>query len=497
MSQPSDNQTRNNQTRNNQTRNSGNRKGVTLRYGLPAVVLVVLLAAAVWVALWGRDERGHDGTALLNRLTGGDTTAFAANRNAFSLSARNLTVLQRRTFEVGDSFFNQNWVTAPASTEARDGLGPAFNARSCSSCHTLDGRAKPPERPGDPERGLLFRLSVPGTGPNGGPLPSQVYGGQLQDRSITAVPAEGQFVIAYDVIEGSYADGQPYTLLSPRYAFTDLAFGPLPPDIMISPRIAPAVFGAGLLEAIPEAGILALADPEDTDGDGISGRANTVWELRRKSAALGRFGWKANVPTVEQQVAGAFHGDIGITSALFPDENCPPEQALCQSAPIGGSPEIPEDRLAKVVFYNSTLAVPAMRNLEDPETLHGAELFLKAGCALCHTPAHTTGTHEIGALSNQRIFPYTDLLLHDMGEGLADGRPDFLADGREWRTPPLWGIGLVSTVNGHTRFLHDGRARSLAEAILWHGGEGEAAREAFINFTREERDALLKFLNSL
>ena len=435
---------------------------------------------------------------LLNPMLGGDTSVALSNATAFESAARNLNNEDRRIFAVGDSFFTQNWVTAPASTEARDGLGPTFNAQSCSSCHTRDGRAKPPDHPDDPERGLLFRISIPGANPaTGAPLPHPAYGGQIQDRAILHIPPEGKVVALWSEIRGQYADGEPYTLIKPEYQLTQLAFGNLPDDIQISPRIAPIVPGMGLLEAIPEASILALADPNDADGDGISGKPNYVWNARRGATALGRFGWKANVPTVEQQVAGAFHGDLGITSPLFPAENCPPAQTECQAAPDGGEPEIPQDRLDKVTFYTRTLAVPMMRDTDDPQVRRGAALFLRANCHACHTPVHTTGESDIPALRSQTILPYTDLLLHNMGDGLADGRPDFLADGDEWRTPPLWGIGLVDTVNRHTRFLHDGRARNLAEAILWHGGEGERSKQAFINFTREEREALLRFLNAL
>ena len=240
----------------------------------------------------------------------------------------------------------------------------------------------------------------------------------------------------------------------------------------------------GLLEAITEDTILALTDPEDANNDGISGRPNMVWDIRPGDLALGRFGWKANQPTVEQQTAGAFLGDIGITSGPFPQENCPDSQQDCASTPDGGSPEIPDERFAKVVFYTQTLAVPAMRDVNDSQVTQGAEVFVEAGCHLCHTPSHTTGKHPVAAVSHQAIYPYTDLLLHDMGPGLADGRPDFEADGREWRTPPLWGIGLVETVNGHTMFLHDGRARNLAEAILWHGGEAAESKDSFKALTK-------------
>ena len=429
--------------------------------------------------------------------SGGDTTAFTITRNAFGLSARNLTNLERRTFAVGNSFFRQNWVTAPASTEARDGLGPTFNALSCSSCHLLDGRGKPPDGPDDGERGLLLRLSIPGADAHGGPLAEPVYGGQLQDRAIMNVPIEGEFVILYQEAPGAFSDGETYSLRRPVYQFRGLNFGSMHPETMISPRVAPAIVGMGLLEAIPEEEIMMAADPDDTDQDGISGRVNMVWDERKRAIALGRFGWKANVSTVEQQTAGAFLGDLGVTSELFPVENCTVSQPQCAAAPNGGSPEIGAERLADVVFYTQTLAVPAMRNIDDPQVQEGAKLFAQAGCDVCHTPQYKTGSHEIEALSNQTIYPYTDLLLHDMGTELADGRPDFEATGQEWRTPPLWGIGLVETVNGHTMFLHDGRARNLTEAILWHGGEGSRARDAFRAFTKEEREALIRFLNSL
>ncbi len=462
---------------------------------LPAALIMLAAGCSMPPPLWGSSDIAPE--SLLVAELGGDTTAFARNNQAFSLSARNLTNLERRTFEVGDSFFNQNWVTAPASTDARDGLGPTFNAQACSSCHTHDGRGRPPESPYDPTRGLLLRLSIPGTDATGAPLPDPNYGGQLQDRAIRQIPPEGRLILTYAEIPGTHADGQPYTLLSPHYDFADLAFGPLHPDLMFSPRVAPSVFGAGLLEAIPEMVILAQADPADADDDGISGRPNMVWNWRQGKATLGRFGWKANQPTVEQQVAAAFLGDIGITSPLFPEENCPPLQTDCQLAPNGGAPELPAERLQKITFYNRTLAVPAMRNLDDPQVAQGGKLFLSAGCAACHTPQYVTGESDIPALSHQTIYPYTDLLLHDMGAGLADNRPDFLATGREWRTPPLWGLGLIETVNGHTRLLHDGRARSIAEAILWHGGEGEKARDNFIGLSQQERAALIAFLNSL
>lgn len=435
--------------------------------------------------------------ALLEPRSGGDTTALRATTNAFGLSARNLGREERRVFEIGDSLFTQNWVTAPSSTSLRDGLGPLLNARACASCHVLDGRARPPTGPDDPERGLLLRLSVPDPG-GGPPRPHPVYGDQLQDRAVLGVQAEGEIGIAHEDLPGSFADGTPFTLRRPSYRIEDPAYGPPGQRLQISPRIAQQVVGMGLLEAIPEGDIVARADPDDVDGDGVSGRPNVVIARADDRERLGRFGWKASVATVEDQSAFAFRGDIGVTSSRVSEESCTRTQAACRRAPSGGDPEIDDETLARVAFYVRTLAVPGRRDLEDPAVRAGAAMFAEAGCTTCHTPTHRTAAGASpAAVAGQAIHPYTDLLLHDMGAGLADGRPDGRATGREWRTAPLWGIGLVEAINGHTRFLHDGRARSLEEAVLWHGGEAEASREWFRTAGRGERAALVAFLESL
>ncbi|MCA9705788.1 MAG: thiol oxidoreductase [Myxococcales bacterium] len=431
-------------------------------------------------------------------LAGGETTVFDETGLAFALALRNLDHEQRGDHFVGNSFFNQNWVQAPASTEGRDGLGPVFNARSCSGCHFRDGRGTPPE-PGEPMVSMLVRLSVPGQAPDGGPLPDPVYGDQLQPDGILDVPGEGLAEVRYEEVPGTYADGEAYSLRRPVYTLTALAFGPLAEGVLLSPRTAPAVIGLGLLEQIPAEDLLALEDPDDADDDGISGRANYPTDPVTGAPGLGRFGWKANQVGLLQQNTGAFLGDMGITTALHPAQNCTEGQAECGAALDGGMPEADALVVDRVTFYTRTLAVPARRDVDDPVVLAGRERFEQAGCAACHVPRFVTGPGESGIpqLEGQQIWPYTDLLLHDMGEALADGRPDYLADGREWRTPPLWGIGLVPTVNEHDHLLHDGRARGLAEAILWHGGEGEAAREAFRTMPREDREALLAFLESL
>jgi CxxC motif-containing protein (DUF1111 family) len=462
--------------------------------GAAAAVALVGLAAVALLSPW-EDSGPQPDPALLAEAGGGDTTAFEITDNAFGLSARNLGRLERRTFEIGDSLFTQNWVTAPASTELRDGLGPLLNAQACASCHVRDGRAAPPDGDDDAERGLLLRLSVPG--PDGEPVPHPVYGGQLQDRAVLGVPAEGRIEIATEAIAGEYGDGTPFELLRPSYSIGDPAYGPPGDDLMISPRIAQQVIGMGLLEAIPEESVLAAADPDDADGDGISGRANRVSDPRTGKAALGRLGWKANEPTVESQVSGAFQGDIGITSAIRPDQPCTAGQTACREAPAGGSPEISDETLAKVVFYTQTLAVPGRRDTDDPQVVAGAAAFEEMRCTACHMPTQRTGPSEVQAAADQEIHPYTDLLLHDMGPGLADGRPDGEATGREWRTQPLWGLGLIEAVNGHTRLLHDGRARTIEEAVLWHWGEAEEARERFRTADEATRAALVRFLESL
>jgi len=459
------------------------------------LLLLLLLVAACQAGDEPASLAPHPG----EELAGGETTVFDDTRLAFALALRNLDREQRGDHFVGNSFFNQNWVQAPSSTEGRDGLGPLFNARSCSGCHFRDGRGRPPLTDDEPMLSMLVRLSVPGEAPDGGPRPEPAYGDQLQPDAILDVPGEGRAVVRYEEVPGAYDDGEPYALRRPTYAFEDLAFGPMQPDTMISPRVAPVVIGLGLLEQIPEAALLDRADPDDADGDGISGRPNFPTDPLTGQPGLGRFGWKANQVGLVQQNTGAFLGDMGLTSALHPAQNCTDLQPECAAAFDPGQPEVSDHVVQRLTFYSRTLAVPARRDVDDPVVLAGRELFHEAGCADCHVPSYVTGPGdpEVPQLEGEQIWPYTDLLLHDMGEGLADGRPDYDADGREWKTPPLWGVGLVPVVNDHDLLLHDGRARGLAEAILWHGGEGEAAKEAFRTMARDDREALLTFLESL
>lgn len=428
-------------------------------------------------------------------MSGGTGTIFSTSSTAFSFQDPNLSYDDGLFFFTGNSLFNQNWVASPASTTARDGLGPLYNARSCSGCHFKDGRGRAPEYGGERVHGLLLRLST-GNDPEKGPLADPRYGTQLQDLAIPGIDAEADFEISYELITGTFADGSSYTLRKPVYTVNRLTEGEMEATF-VSPRVAPHMVGLGLLDAVDESTILSWVDEFDSNSDGISGRANYVWNVEANAVTIGKFGWKSNQPNLRQQVAGAFAGDMGITSSIFPETNCPPS-VNCDSLPNGGDPEIPDDNFDKVVLYSSSLAVPGRRNWEDQDVLKGKQLFNQANCSGCHIPKMKTGQSPTNvAFANQTIRPYTDLLLHDMGDGLSDGSPDHLATGNEWRTPPLWGIGLFDIVNGHTYYLHDGRASNLEEAILWHGGEAEASKQAYTQMSLEERTQLLNFLNSL
>jgi CxxC motif-containing protein (DUF1111 family) len=431
-------------------------------------------------------------------LSGGETTVFDDSRNAFTLSARNLSEKNRPAFFVGNSFFNENWIAAPASPSARDGLGPLFVTRSCSACHFKDGRSAPPEA-GSFIETMAIRLTRTGmTEKNGGPTPDPVYGSQLQTSSLHQISPEAQVIVDYESIHGDFGDGEAFALRRPTYTVTNLGYGLLATNTVIAPLVSPVVIGLGLLEAIPEETLRRMEDPTDQNGDGISGKMNWVWDADSQRKMPGRFGWKAEQPAVKQQVAAAFNGDMGLTTSTFPHENHTSGQAPCDVLPNGGTPEVNDDIFGAVATYSRTLAVPARRDWTNQTVLQGQKIFDQLNCASCHTPSlKTADVPDFPELSRQTIRPYTDLLLHDMGEGLADNRNVFEANGREWRTPPLWGIGLVKKVNGHTFFLHDGRARNMTEAILWHGGEAAQSREAFRHLPKTDREALIRFLESL
>ena len=386
---------------------------------------------------------------------GDETTVFDEGPTAYGRALANLRPQHWSPLLAGKARFVRPW---PERTLPAD-------AAACSDCHFRDGRGPRPDRP---HAGLthLLRLGLPsGAGdPN--------YGVQLR-RLGNGSPPPAAFAIEWEESAGHYRSGETYTLRRPRVVLGRLANGPLDRATRLSLRVPPAVFGLGLLEAIPEREILARADPHDANGDGISGRPQYVPGPSAKKRVLGRFGWKAAQPSLYDQSATALCNDLGATRATRAE-------------------------LKSLADYLRALAVPARRLSGNPVVRQGERLFASIGCGGCHLPRTTTGAlPSWPELSRQVIRPYTDLLLHDMGEDLNDGLPEGIAEGREWRTPPLWGLGLLPVISGEMRLLHDGRARSIEETILWHGGEAERSRREFIELPKVRREALTAFVESL
>jgi len=496
--------------------------------GLAAVCLAALMSTGGLGAVDSKLEQQVTEQASLQRrpppdepdeaFPGGTATTDESidTHDAFSHFSRGIGFEGEARFKVGNAIFRKLWVSAPSSTQGSDGLGPLYNSRSCQSCHLKDGRGHPPNGnfPQDTAESMFLRLSIPPETDEQRRLIAEhkmnsidepTYGAQLQETAVQGHDNEGHMHLTYEEVPIKLGDGSSVSLRRPTYSIADLKYGSVHPMTMLSPRVAPPMIGLGLIEAIPEEQIRAHADPDDKDGDGISGRANEVWSIVDDRLELGRFGWKAGVPSIRQQTATAFAIDIGISNpvVLKPSGDCTPAQTFCLNAPNGnsardGGVEVGAKLFDLVVFYAQNLAVPPRRDFTDAKVADGKALFYALNCQGCHTPSFTTGKVEgQPQLSNQKIWPYSDLLLHDMGEGLADNRPEGMADLREWRTPPLWGLGLTRIVNGHTLLLHDGRARNLEEAILWHGGEAQAARDGFAALSQSEREALLAFVASL
>lgn len=470
-------------------------------------------AESARVAAMTRPARSFDAPQPGEALpAGAATVSVAADRDAFSRPLANLDFEEILEFHAGNRLFRRIWISDVSTKDGDGGLGPLYNARSCQRCHIRDGRGHPPDGPDEDAISMVMQLSVPespftGTDvpePYRAPRPDPVYGIQLQDFAVPGLRPEYRLRVTHEEIEVRLSGDEVAQLRRPLYRIADPGYGPLHPDAMFSPRVAPQMIGLGLIEAIPAADILALADPEDADGDGISGRANVVWSVEYDRPMLGRFGHKAGVATLAQQSAMAFAADIGISNPLFPAHwgDCTMVQHQCRDAPApqvdAATTEIDRAGLDLVTAYSRSIAVPARHGTGDPAVLHGKRVFFETGCAACHRPAFVT--HRLAdraAHGFQLIWPFSDLLLHDMGPDLADGRPEAGASGREWRTAPLWGIGRTQAVSGHTRFLHDGRARSLLEAILWHGGEARPQRDLVITMPPGDRAALIRFLESL
>jgi CxxC motif-containing protein (DUF1111 family) len=492
--------------------------------------------------------------------SGGLATVFLANEDSFSQRPRPIS----EDFQLDGNFTGGDHTFRTPHTDA----GPLLNSSNCQGCHLKDGRGMLPESVDLPFTSTLVKIG------NAAGLPDPVYGDQIQtfaeqsfstsnfssgwplyDGSLNGdlLFGEAHTQIEFEEVPGTYPDGASYSLRKPTYRVKDASFGPFVDGMRFSPRVSPQIFGAGLLEAIPAKNIRALADEDDTNNDSISGRVSMVTNIMTSVQEIGRFTYKAQTPSVLHQGAAAYLGDMGVTSSLFPTENCSPTQTACLVAAereikVDTRTDISDRELALVEFYNRVLGVPARRGYDDVNDIweapiaSGRESFFNIGCIGCHTPRHVTGeasgsllgeitllglepnAEPIAMLSEQVIFPYTDLLLHDMGgscevsretqsgtscstgeechyvqrcEGLADGLPQGDASGSEWKTPPLWGLGLVKVVNARATFLHDGRARTIEEAILWHGGEAEDTKKMFMQISSQERADLLTFLGSL
>lgn len=462
---------------------------------------------------------------------GGDTTVYFEGQTvqAYRNPARNLNSKNIEKHLEGDAFFERNFSDDPLRKDY--GLGPVFNHASCIGCHNRDGRGALPMVNSSNEwksigaSSVFLRISIenflninqqPSKENNwGAPIPVPGFSDQLFQLGSWGVrndvPGVGQAKVwmKYEFSEVIYPDGNKVILRKPIFKITE-AYSPriFDSDVKLSPRIGTPMIGLGLLEAIPESDILKIAN-SNFSSEGVTGRPNWVFDIAEERKGnpypvkLGRFGLKANTATVFHQSLGALRGDMGVTNYAFANESIQGTDLFLdfvKSFPEKikeGYIEASNEVSNKLVFYSQTLAVPSRRNVFDPDVQEGARLFSETRCTTCHTPSFTTGSHEISELSNQKIYPFTDLLLHDMGDGLADGRKDFQASGREWKTKPLWGIGQSKVVNPMAGFLHDGRARTLEEAVLWHGGEAEYSVTQFKNLSQIDREKIIAFLNSL
>lgn len=489
-------------------------------------LLIILFSAIMLSACTQKDDSFAPPFDPAENKPGGDTTVSIKPFASFEHPAANLPQSLRPDFHAGKALANQPWVKAPTVTTMRDGLGPLYNSRTCLMCHIKGGKGFVPENGEIPMLSSLVRLSIPATNSpehqamlqHHGVIPHPIYGDQVQGQSTSLahqlrhsqkdndqlkhdIAPEAYVFIDWQFSEFVYPDGHKVRLRKPQLRFENLGYGELGEDTLTSLRLAPPIHGMGLIELIPQAEITALADENDRNQDGISGRVNHIWDNETEQIVAGRFGWKANKPSVKVQTAAAFNGDVGISTTLFPGQPCSSQQTACLKAPTGNdvqNVELADDLLDLVVNFNRNLAPVERRNTNHPDVIKGRNYFYQAGCQQCHNPGFTTQSSEQNPhLGNQKIWPYSDFLIHDMGPDLADNRPDFTASGSEWRTAPLWGIGIQEQVNGSKALLHDGRAQTIEEAILWHGGEAAAVKATFISFEQAKRDALIQFVESL
>ena len=440
-------------------------------------------------------------------LPGGETSNQVENKNSFSLSSRNLEEHMRINFLVGNALFERMWEDSSISKNiAKDGLGPFFSARSCESCHINDGRGHIPLTNKEDKISVVIQISqnIEQSNDYIKNIDDDTYGGQISEFAVKDVLKEADIIIDYKYSLEMYEDGRVVELRRPIIKIDNLNYGEFNESTTFSARIAQPMIGLGLIEHISDQSLLMNEDIDDTNKDGISGKANKVWDIQKEKLAIGRFGWKSAQPSVYQQTADAFYHDMGLSNKLYSNPfNCTSKQEECTKAISGNSEEyddleVSSDQLDLVTFYSSQLGVPARRSINAENVKKGKEIFFALNCNSCHVESFTTGdTGSHANLNNQIIYPYSDFLLHDMGESLSDGVSEFLAQGSEWRTPPLWGIGLTNTVSEEYGYLHDGRARTIEEAILWHGGEANEIIQNYKKLKKSEVNQLLSFINSL
>ncbi|RBP79022.1 hypothetical protein EBI01_16400 [Marinomonas rhizomae] len=422
-----------------------------------------------------------------------------------------IKIEEKFDFYIGEGVFQKFWVPAPSSTTASDGLGPLFNTRSCNNCHVNNGRGHAPEAnvSGVSVPSFLIRLgkSYPAYNNKTNKIYPHIgdkrYGHQLQGQSSPGISPEGDYYLTYSTKIETLKDGTKIELRKPNLHWNTLHYGDFESSTGFSMLVSPALVGMGLLDNIPDKTIISAADPDDKNKDGISGRVS--WVFSGKERAIGRFGYKASATSVSAQNQSAFNTDLGLSTPLNtnPSGDCTEFQHDCMQSPNGNSPhldhlEVDKQQARLVDLFVSLSSPPAMRNLTSSTFLEGKRLFEDGSCASCHTPKMKTGSHSnFAALNNRTFYPFTDMLLHDMGPELASGFPSFSASPSEWRTAPLWGIGLSEKTSGRVSFLHDGRAQTIEEAILWHGGEAKRSQKYYKNLNKEQRKKLIYFLESL
>ena len=405
---------------------------------------------------------------------------------AFSLADPIMNSSDLAKFNYGRGLFHHVWDVHEHSDGSQSGLGPLYAANSCASCHIRDGRGKAPAH-GESSSSYVIAVGIPAQ--DYGSRPDKTYGSQIQMNAVGA-PPEAIVRTTYITTLEKFEDGTTIELRKPKFQISQLAYGELESDAKLSGRLPQQLIGLGYLEAVPAENLYGLADQSDSNGDGVSGRVSII-----ENGEIGRFGWKASTSSVLHQIAKAASRDMGISTPLFPAYagDCTLLQPQCLAAsleqPENKATELDGNEARILALYSAKLAVPPRRNISDPNVLSGEDIFERIGCADCHVPM----------FDQNQPYPsaHTDLLLHDMGDGLRDETFGETALANEWRTPPLWGLGYIQEVNGNQNYLHDGRAKSLAEAIMWHGGEGTSAKEKFRSLSKNERNQLFDYLNSL